>query len=137
MSELIDDTANSLPDVLGVTEALDSVWDLSLNTASEQTLKDLAHSEEGEVDVGGLHGFEFVHLVVLLVVDLVKELLPVVVEVEEELFVLDHLGLSVEEHGSGLSEVLTGVEEVAHSVVVETLTDILEDVNSVDNDALS
>ena len=70
MSELIDDTANSLPDVLGVTEALNSVWDLSLNTASEQTFEDLAHSEEGEVDVGGLHGFELVHLVVLLVVDL-------------------------------------------------------------------
>jgi len=41
------------------------------------------------VDVGGLHGLELVHLVVLLVVDLVEELLPVVVEVEEELFVLD------------------------------------------------
>merc|ERR1711966_291207 len=133
MSELIDDTANSLPDVLGVTEALDSVWDLSLNTASEQTLKDLSHSEEGEVDVGSLHGLELVHLVVLLVVDLVEELLPVVVEVEEELFVLDHLGLSVEEHGGSLSEVLSRVKEVAHSVVMETLSDILEDVDSVDD----
>ena len=88
------------------------------------------------MDVGSLHGLELVHLVVLLVVDLVEELLPVVVEVEEELFVLDHLGLSVEEHGGSLSEVLSRVKEVAHSVVMETLSDVLEDVNSVDDDAL-
>jgi len=61
-----------------------------------------------------------VEFLVLLNIDLVEELLPVVVEVEEELFVVDHLGLSVEEHGSGLTEVLTSVQEVAHSVVMET-----------------
>ena len=77
------------------------------------------------------------HLVVLLVVDLVEQGLPVVVEVEEKLLVLDHLGLSVQEHGSSLSEVLSGVEEVAHSVVVEGLSDVLKDVDSVDDDALS
>ena len=77
------------------------------------------------------------HLIILLVVDLVKKLLPVVVKVEEEFFVLDHLSLAVKEHSSSLSKVLARVKEVSHSVIVETLTDILKDVNSVDNNALS
>jgi len=89
------------------------------------------------VDIRGLHGFKFVHLVVLFVINLVEKLLPVVVEVEEELFMLNHLSLSVEEHGSSLSEVLSRVKEVSHSVVVETLTNILKDVNSIDNNAFS
>ena len=93
--EFIDDSAKSLPDVLGVTEALNTVWHLSLDSTSEQTLEDLAHSEEGEVDIGTLHGFKLVHLVVLFMVDLVEEGLPVVIEVKEELFMLNHLGLSV------------------------------------------
>ena len=49
--ELIDDSANSLPDVLSVTKALNTMWNLSFDGSSKETLKDLAHSEEGEVDV--------------------------------------------------------------------------------------
>ena len=93
--EFIDDSAKSLPDVLGVTEALNTVWHLSLDSTSEQTLEDLAHSEEGEVDIGTLHSFKLVHLVVLFMVNLVEEGLPVVIEVKEKLFMLNHLGLSV------------------------------------------
>ena len=58
------------------------------------------------MNIRTLHGFELVHLVVLFVVDLVEEGLPVVVEVEEEFFVFNHLGLSVQEHSSCLSKVL-------------------------------
>ena len=88
------------------------------------------------MDVGSLHGLELVHLVVLLVVDLVEELLPVVIEIEEEFFMLDHLGLSVKEHGGCLTEVLTSVEPLAHTVIVETLTSVLEDVDTVDDERL-
>ena len=69
-------------------------------------------------------------------VDLVEELLPVVIEVEEELLVVNHLGLSVEEHGSGLTEVLTGIDPLAHAVVVETLAGVLENVDTVDDERL-
>ena len=85
--------------MFGVTEALDTVRNLSLDGAGEETLKDLAHAEESEVNVRALHGLEVVHLLVLLVVDLVEQLLPVVVEVVEELLMVDHLGLAVEKHG--------------------------------------
>ena len=134
--ELVDDATESLPDVLGITEALDTVRNLSLNGASEETLEDLAHSEEGEVDVGGLHGLEVVHLLVLLVIDLVEELLPVVIEVVEEFLVVDHLGLSVEEHGGSLTEVLTSIKPLAHAVVMKTFTSVLEDVDTVDDEGL-
>lgn len=134
--ELVNDTAEALPDVLGIAEALDTVRNLSLDGTSEKTLKDLAHAEEGEVNVRGFHGLEVVHLLVLLVIDLVKELLPVVIEVVEELFVVDHLGLSVEEHSGGLAEVLTSIEPLAHAVVVETLTGVLENVDTVDDEGL-
>ena len=137
MAELVNDSTDSLPDMLGITKAFDTMWDLSLDSTCEKTLEDLAHSEEGEVYVGCLHGFESVHLVILLVVNLVEQLLPVVVEVEEELLVLNHLSLAVQKHGGSLSEVLTRVKEVAHSVVVETLTHVLKDVDAVDNDAFS
>ena len=49
--ELIDDTTESLPDVLGITEALNTVRNLSLNRASEKTLEDLTHAEEGEMNI--------------------------------------------------------------------------------------
>ena len=135
--DLVNDTAKALPDVLSITEALNTVRNLSLNRAGKQTLKDLAHSEESEVNVRALHGLEVVHLLILLVIDLIKKLLPVVVEVVEEFLMVDHLGLSVEEHGGGLTEVLTSVEPLAHAVVMETLTSVLEDVNSIDNERLS
>ena len=135
--ELIDDTTEALPDVLGITEALNTVRNLSLNGASKKTLEDLAHSEEGEVDIRALHGLEVVHLLVLLVIDLVEKLLPVVAEVIEKFIMVNHLGLSVKEHGGGLAEVLASVEPLAHAVVVETLTGILEDVNSVNDEGLS
>ena len=77
-----------------------------------------------------------VHLLVLLVIDLVEELLPVVVEVEEEFLVVNHLGLSVKEHGGGLAEVLTSIDPLAHAVVMKTLTSVLEDVHTVDDERL-
>ena len=77
-----------------------------------------------------------VHLLILLVVDLIEKLLPVVVEVEEQLLVVNHLGLSVEEHSSGLTEVLAGINPLAHPVVMKTLTSVLEDVNAVDDEGL-
>lgn len=60
-----------------------------------------------------------------------------VIEIVEELFVINHLGLSVEEHGGGLAEVLTSIEPLAHAVIVETLTGVLEDVDSVNDEGLS
>ena len=134
--ELVNDTAEALPDVLGITEALDTVRNLSLDGTGEHTLKNLAHAEESEVDVRALHGLEVVHLLVLLVIDLVEELLPVVVEVEEEFLVVNHLGLSVKEHGGGLAEVLTSIDPLAHAVVMKTLTGVLEDVHTVHNEGL-
>ena len=60
-----------------------------------------------------------------------------VIEVIEEFLVIDHLGLSVKEHGGSLTEVLTSIEPLAHAVVVETLTSVLEDVDTVDSEGLS
>ena len=51
MLKLVLDTSKALPDVLGVTEALDTVRNLSLDRSSEKTLKNLSHSEESEVDI--------------------------------------------------------------------------------------
>ena len=51
MLGLILDATKSLPDVLGVTEAFDTVGNLSLDRACEETLEDLAHAEESEVYV--------------------------------------------------------------------------------------
>ena len=110
---------------------------LSFNCSCKQTLEDLSHAEEGEVHVGGLHGLEVVHLLILLVIDLVEELLPVVIEIEEELFVVNHLGLSIKHHGGGLSEVLTSVDPFAHAVVMETLTGVLKNVDTVNDNRLS
>ena len=59
-----------------------------------------------------------------------------VIEIVEELFVVDHLGLSVKEHGGCLTEVLTSVEPLAHTVIVETLTSVLENVDTVDDERL-
>ena len=134
--ELVNNTTEALPDVLGIAEALNTVGNLSLNGASEHTLKDLAHSEEGEVHIGGLHGLEVVHLLILLVINLIQKLLPMVIEIEEEFLVVDHLGLSVKKHGGGLTEVLSGINPFAHAVVMETLTGVLEDVDTVDDKRL-
>ena len=135
--ELINDTTEALPDVFGITEAFNTVRNLSLNGAGKETLEDLAHAEEGEVDIRALHGLEVVHLLVLLVIDLVKKFLPVVAEVIEKFIMVDHLGLSIKKHGGGLTEVLASIEPLAHAVIVETLTGVLEDVNSIDNEGLS
>ena len=136
MLKLVLNTTKTLPDVLSIAEALNTVRNLSFDGAGKETLKDLAHAEEGEVHVGALHGLEVVHLLVLLVIDLIEELLPVVIKVVEELFVVDHLGLSVKKHGGGLAEVLTTVEPLAHAVVMETLTGVLKDVDTVDDERL-
>ena len=88
------------------------------------------------MDIGCLHGLELVHLLILLVINLIKKLLPVVVEIVEELLVVNHLGLSVKDHGRSLTKMLTSVEPFAHAVVVETLTSILKNVDSVDDKRL-
>jgi len=49
--ELINDTTESLPDVFSISEAFDTVRNLSLDGSSEKTLKNLSHSEESEVDI--------------------------------------------------------------------------------------
>ena len=134
--ELINDTAEALPDVLGIAKALNAVRDLSLDRTGEKTLKNLAHAEESEVHIGALHCLEVVHLLILLVIDLIEELLPVVVEVEEKFLMVDHLGLSVEEHSSSLTEVLASVDPLAHAIVMETLTSVLEHVDTVDDERL-
>ena len=77
-----------------------------------------------------------VHLLVLLVVDLIEQLLPVVIEVVEELLVVNHLRLSVKKHGGGLTEVLASVEPLAHAVVVKTFAGVLKDVDTVDDERL-
>ena len=51
MLELIDNTTEAFPDVLGITEALDSMGNLSLNSTSKETLEDLAHAEESEMNI--------------------------------------------------------------------------------------
>ena len=89
------------------------------------------------MNVGALHGLEVVHLLVLLDIDLIKELLPMVIEIVEEFLMVDHLGLSVEEHGGGLTEVLTSIEPFTHAVIVKTLTGILKNVDAVDDKRLS
>ena len=137
MLELVLNTTKTLPDVLGISEALNTVRNFSLNGTGEKTLEDLTHAEEGEVNVGALHGLKVVHLLVFLVIDLIKKLLPVVIEIVEELFMVDHLGLSVKEHGGSLTEMLTSIEPLAHAVIVETLTGVLEYVDSVDDKRLS
>merc|ERR1719148_672612 len=134
--KLILNTTKALPDVLGISQALNTMRNFSLNGTGEKTLEDLTHAEEGEVNVGALHGLKVVHLFILLVIDLIKKLLPVVIEIVEELFMVDHLGLSVKEHGGSLTEMLTSIEPLAHAVVVETLTGVLEDVDSVDDKRL-
>ena len=50
--ELVDDAANALPSVLGISEALNAVGNFSLDGSSEETFEDLAHAEESEVHVG-------------------------------------------------------------------------------------
>ena len=107
MLELINDATNSLPNVLSITKAFNTMWNFSLNGTSEKTFKDFSHPEEREVDIRALHGLKFVHFVIFLVVDLVQEFLPVVIKVKEEFFMLDHLSLSVEKHGCSLTEVFT------------------------------
>jgi hypothetical protein len=71
------------------------------------------------------------------VIDLIQKLLPVVIEIEEKLLMVDHLGLSIKDHGGSLTEVLTSIDPFAHAVIVETLTDVLESVDTVDDEGLA
>ena len=105
MLKLVNYTTKALPDVLGITEALNTMGNLSLNSTSKKTFKDFTHSKEGEVNIRALHGLKFVHFIILLVINLVQEFLPVVVKVKEEFFMFNHLSLSVEKHGCSLTEV--------------------------------
>ena len=133
MLELIDNTTEAFPDVFGITEALDSMGNLSLNSTSKETLENLAHAEESEMNIRALHGLKVVHLLVLLVINLIKKLLPVVIKVKEKLLMVDHLSLSVEKHSSSLTKVLASIDPFAHAVVMKTLTSILKDVDTVNN----
>jgi len=131
--ELIDDAPHAFPGVFGIPETFNSVGYFSLDRARHKSLEHLAHAEEREVDIGRLHGLKVVHLLFLLHVDLVKQLLPVVVKVEEELVVLHHLRLAVQKHGSGLAKVFSRVQPVTQAVIVQSFSDIFKDVDSVDN----
>jgi len=95
MLQLVNDTTKALPDVLSIAEALNTVRNFSLNSTSEHTFKDLAHTEESEVDIRALHSLEVVHFFVFFMINLIKQLLPMVVEVEEKFFVVNHLSLTV------------------------------------------
>ena len=57
-----------------------------------------------------------------------------VTKVKEELLVVDHLGLSVEKHSGGLSEVLASIKPLAHAVVVKSFASVFETVNTIDNE---
>ena len=59
-----------------------------------------------------------------------------VIEVEEKFLMVDHLGLTVKKHGCGLTEVLSGIDPLAHAVVVETFASVLKDVHTVDDERL-
>ena len=134
--ELVNNTTKALPDVLRIAEALNTMGNLSLYSTSKQTLKNLAHAEESEVNVGALHSLKVMHLLILLVINLVKKLLPLVGKVKEELLMVDHLGLSIEEHGGSLTKVLSSINPFAHTIVMNSLTSILKDINAIDNERL-
>ena len=51
VSEFIDNSSKSLPDVFSITETFNSMWDFSLNRSSKDTFENLSHSEEGEVNI--------------------------------------------------------------------------------------
>ena len=59
-----------------------------------------------------------------------------VTEVKEKLLMVNHLSFSIEEHGSGLSEVLTGIEPLTHAVIMKTFASVFENVNSINNQRL-
>ena len=135
--KLFFNTSKTLPNVLCVSKALDTVGNFGLNRTGQETFKNLAHAEESEMDIRALHLLEQVHLLILLVINLIKQLLPVVGEIVEELLMVNHLGLAVKDHGRSLTKMLASVEPLAHAVVVETLTSVLKNVDSVDDERLS
>ena len=135
--KLFFNASKTLPNVLCVSKALDTVGNFGLNRAGKETFKNLAHAEESEMDIRALHLLEQVHLLILLVINLIKQLLPVVGEIVEELLMVNHLGLAVKDHGRSLTKMLASVEPLAHAVVVETLTSVLKNVDSVDDERLS
>ena len=135
--KLFFNASKTLPNVLCVSKALDTVGHFGLNRTGQETFKNLAHAEEGEMDIRALHLLEQVHLLILLVINLIEQLLPVVGEIVEELLMVNHLGLAVKDHGRSLTKMLASVEPLAHAVVVETLTSVLKNVDSVDDERLS
>lgn len=66
-------------------------------------------------------------------INLIEQLLPMVTEVKEKLFMVNHLSFSIEEHSSGLSKVLTSIEPLTHAVVMKTFASVLKNVNSINN----
>ena len=57
-----------------------------------------------------------------------------VTKVKEELLVVNHLSLSVEKHGGGLSEMLASIKPLSHAVVVKSFASVLKNVNTIDNE---
>ena len=119
--------------MLSITKAFNTMRNLGLDRSCQKTLKDLAHAEESEVDVGALHGLKFVHLLILLVINLIEQLLPMVAEVKEEFIMVNHLSFAVKEHGSGLTKVLTSIEPLAHAVVMKAFASVLENIDTINN----
>ena len=134
--KLFLNASKTLPNVLCVSKALDTVGNFGLNRAGQETFKNLAHAEESEMDIRALHFLEQVHLLILLVINLIEQLLPVIGEIVEELLMVNHLGLAVKDHGRSLTKMLTSVEPLSHAVVVETFTSIFKNVDSVDDERL-
>ena len=72
MLELVDETSKSLPQMLSITKAFSGVGHLGLDRASEDTLENLAHTEESEVNIGALHSLKVMHFFVFFMIDLVE-----------------------------------------------------------------
>ena len=72
MLELVDETSKSLPQMLSITKAFSGVRHLGLDGASEDTLENLAHAEESEVNIGALHSLKVMHFFVFFMIDLVE-----------------------------------------------------------------
>ena len=72
MLELVDETSKSLPQMLSITKAFSGVGHLGLDRPSEDTLENLTHTEESEVNIGALHSLKVMHFFVFFMIDLVE-----------------------------------------------------------------
>ena len=51
VAELVNDTTNPLPNMLGISQALDSVWNFCLHSSCQETLEYFSHPEEREMHI--------------------------------------------------------------------------------------